>query len=340
MHQLHLSEPQQNSLLALRPVAHGDLATLAALDEAALSARLRIVTEDGTVRELRPNYAAELSKMLQKRPYDQSWISVGEAASYFNTRSGSRLPLVFAPHDAAGTAGHSSRIGVPSEEAVVEGESIHVVVDQSSSMQSMNAAAYAGARELVEAMPDEAAVTFSTFASEVHIGEQGTKRGVLDILDRPAVARGQTALRDAMVRVIDLELTRRRTVTTVVVVTDGQDTISATSEQAVRDAVERFQGLAGCRILFMGSNQDAVVSAQRIGIGAHRALTFGGQDANHMRVAFRAASQNAACYRSFGSDGFTSLQRSASVRPSTPPVEAGALDGPTPPVLRRMRSVA
>lgn len=197
--------------------------------------------------------------------------------------------------------------------ARASGESLHLVIDQSSSMASMNGAAYEGARELVESTPDGVRVAFTTFSDRVTLGDMASREQALLQLARPRVAVGSTALRDAMVRVISLEETRLHERTTVVLVTDGQDTCSRESVSATKAAVERFQARAGCRILFLGSNQDAVLEAAFLGIAGNRALTFGGTSEDHMHAAFRAASENASAFRSLGTDEFTAVQRQRSV---------------------------
>ena len=76
--------------------------------------------------------------------------------------------------------------------------------------------------------------------------------------------------------------------------------------------IENFQSKQGMRILFLGSNQDAIVSASGIGIPVNRALTYG-HDGENTKNAFRAVSENVDGYRSCGADNFTRSQRQNSV---------------------------
>ena len=54
-------------------------------------------------------------------------------------------------------------------------EHLHVVIDQSSSMTSVQNAVYSGAKELVKEAPDTAQVTFTTFANTVVLGNPKSK---------------------------------------------------------------------------------------------------------------------------------------------------------------------
>lgn len=179
-------------------------------------------------------------------------------------------------------------------------------------MASMNDAAFAGARELIESLPEGANVTISTFANMVSIGTQQPRDNALRSM-QTRTARGSTALYDAIVLVVGVEMTRTASTMTVVVITDGYDNVSSNSAQSARAAVERFQNRDGCRVLFLGSNQDAILSAATLGIPVERALTYGSDSAAQMRSAFRAASENTTNFRTSREDSFTSVHRQASV---------------------------
>lgn len=218
--------------------------------------------------------------------------------------------------DTVATADHD-RDGSPASNASShrEGgvERMHIVLDQSGSMQSVQAAVYDGARELVQDLPDDASIAFSTFANGVSIGPATSKAAVLHRLSDTPVATGSTALYDAIVDVTSRETAGH---TTIVLVTDGQDTSSSRSNfDAARTACLAFQSDPTNRLLFLGSHQDAILSARTFGIPVERALTFG-TDEVHMRAAMRSAASNVARYRSMGFDEFTPTERQMSVRSS------------------------
>ena len=96
---------------------------------------------------------------------------------------------------------------------------------------------------------------------------------------------------------------------TFVVLTDGADNTSVASVEDVRQVIQRANG-RGWRFLFLGANQDAIVTAATYGIARDRALTFGTANAPQ---AFRAVSENVVAYRSMGTDSFTPVQRAESV---------------------------
>jgi hypothetical protein len=180
-------------------------------------------------------------------------------------------------------------------------------------MQNMQASAYNGAKELVESLSESASVRFTTFSTTVSIGQSLPRDDLVRILSAPPVASGSTALHDAIVQSINIAKRETGRVT-VVIVTDGQDTSSkeATREQ-VRACIEEFQRDGMHRILFLGTNQDAIVAAQAFGIPMQAALTFG-NNPQHVRAAFRAASENVMRMRGGNMNGFVQAERTMSVR--------------------------
>lgn len=292
--------------------------------------RVRILLENGSIQPLRDIYSEELEKLLTDASrVDASWLHCSTSGIYFRSRNDDFLPLVLC--DSAATL-HAPPLrrqtttvapdtsSMPSSPAPIPrtgtsadaSESMHVIIDQSSSMASMNDAAFAGARELVESLPEDANVTISTFASSVSIGTQMARNDALSTM-QTRTAQGQTALYDAIVRAVEAEMTRPASTVTIVVITDGCDNVSTNTPTSARAAVERFQARDGCRLLFLGSNQDAVLSAAALGIPVGRALTYGADSATQMRSAFRAASENTRNYRATRQDSFTAVQRQASV---------------------------
>lgn len=91
--------------------------------------------------------------------------------------------------------------------------------------------------------------------------------------------RGGTPLYDAIG--LALSATARRTegqaetLRIFVIVTDGMENASTrVSVEEVRDRIQRKEA-EGWRFIFMGANQDAILEADKIGIDAGRALTYG-----------------------------------------------------------------
>ena len=80
----------------------------------------------------------------------------------------------------------------------------------------------------------------------------------------------------------------------------------------VRACIQDFQRHSLHRVLFLGTNQDAIVAAQAFGIPVQAALTFGNAPEN-VRAAFRAASDNVGRMRTGNTAGFVTEERTVSV---------------------------
>jgi hypothetical protein len=195
-------------------------------------------------------------------------------------------------------------------------ETMHVLCDQSGSMQTMGDAPYEGCRELFDGLPETANVVVSTFNSAVNLGHQQTRAQALaDGMTNLRRAHGSTRLYDAIIAAVQYSEDNPSQTLTLAIVTDGQDTSSSSTVEDARASIERLQQTPNHRVLFLGSNQDAVLSARNLGIDAGRALTYGSDNPEQMRTAFRSLSANTQAVRNSGHEtGFTSMQRQASVR--------------------------
>ena len=258
-----------------------------------LGARLRLLLESGGTCELRDDQLDQVWSLIRDEGHlDTDWLKCSVDEVYFVSRGGAKLLL---------------QVNPPPQEQ----ETLHLLLDQSGSMASMQMAAYDGARELIEALPDDALVVFTTFATTVSLGHPVSKRSALELFSQPRVASGSTCLYDAAVSALQESMMTGRV--TVVIVTDGTDTSSRLYTQSdVRNALVTFQRDPLHKVLFLGSHQDALMSATAIGIPVDRALTFGSGERG-MRGAFRAASSNVARYRVGEDVGFLEAERQASV---------------------------
>lgn len=286
---------------------------------------LKLILEDGRKVDLRDNYKDQINKLLNDTDaVDRTWLIASVDFIGFFATNGNFLPLVV---DDETTSQNNSRTqtnvsGLPSEMTIFEVqdisddtqnqiERIHIVLDQSGSMNSMNETAYAGARELINGMPQDSIICFTTFSSSVHLGASTSKEYALQTL-QCKVAQGSTSLYDAICDVVDSERNIEASIKTIVIVTDGMDTSSRKSQEEARVKVSAFQNTSSHRVLFLGSNQNACLTAQAIGIPITRAMTYGTNEDN-MRNMFRAVSLNNQRYRSLGTDTFTQSERDVSV---------------------------
>lgn len=128
---------------------------------------------------------------------------------------------------------------------------------------------------------------------------------------------GRTALHDAMARAIDetaenitaVDEAEQPENVIVVVLTDGKENASETSKDAVRGRVETRQEADNWEFLFIGANQDAVLTAEEMGIEQDRSLTMA-HDGEGTRDAYQSTSQNISEARSDGSmSGYTAEDR-------------------------------
>tara|TARA_B110000046_G_C12946313_1_gene378139 strand:+ start:295 stop:879 length:585 start_codon:yes stop_codon:yes gene_type:complete len=192
---------------------------------------------------------------------------------------------------------------------------MHVLCDQSGSMANMGTAPYDGCRELVESLTEGASITISTFNSNVNIGTRQTREQVLQSpMTELKRASGSTSLYDAIVAGVEHSMARPASSLVFVVVTDGHDTSSRASLHDARNALQRLQSRSTHKAIFLGSNQDAVVAAESLGIPPHRALTFGNEQPELLRQAFRCVSETTSLQNEDGDLGFTPIQREASIR--------------------------
>lgn len=296
--------------LMTSPLTPFSLQRLRGLAREDLSQRVTLQLEDGSYVILRDKYVEQLHRLCNESGnVDTAWLNCDATSVYFVTRTGTRLrvfetSLVQAPNVHRQAAMRSS--------SATAFPSMHVILDQSGSMSSMNDDVYAGAREVIEDLPDEAVVTFTTFNHIVTLGERRSKADVLASLVTRSTS-GTTALRDAIVRAVEYEERDPHDSTSVVVVTDGIDNASASTIAQVRSAVQRCTD-RGWRVLFLGANQDAVTTASQYGIDGGLALTFDGRRAPQ---AFRSLSEVVRVQRTTGVDAaFTATHRQTSMASS------------------------
>jgi hypothetical protein len=91
---------------------------------------------------------------------------------------------------------------------------------------------------------------------------------------------GRTALHDAMYRAITetaeyidgLDSDEQPDNVVVVVLTDGKENVPETHQERVREQVEIRSEEHGWQFLFIGANQDAALTAERVGIDRDRSL--------------------------------------------------------------------
>lgn len=204
---------------------------------------------------------------------------------------------------------------------------ITVVLDASGSMSgSKKTAAISGVNEIVseyESMPGKATLSLYRFNGFI------TDNVRAKVTDNPRVVRvrdfvevsddalvdesaftceGLTPLHDAMATAIDetgdaladTDESERPGKVIVVCVTDGIENASKDEDaRTVRERVEHQHNVYGWEFLYVGANQDAVLTAERMGLSADNAMTYT-DDASGMRSAMSATLSAATSYSATG----------------------------------------
>eukprot|EP01045_Picozoa_sp_COSAG04_P022397 COSAG04_NODE_2524_length_3973_cov_29.653846_2_plen_378_part_00 len=198
---------------------------------------------------------------------------------------------------------------------------LHVIMDQSGSMQSMTGTVYEGARELLDGVADDGTVCVTRFSSQVALGTDTTP-AIAQASWAPGECSGLTALYDAITAAIDSDLQRHADLesVTIAIVTDGIENASQRSLTEVKEKIEATDE-KGWRVVFLGSNQDAVLTAETMGIRHGHSMTYG-NTRDEVRGAFQSMSAANRRYRSGRNDDFTHTERqqahAAHVAPEEP----------------------
>jgi hypothetical protein len=204
-----------------------------------------------------------------------------------------------------------------------------LVIDRSGSMSSIRDDMIGGMQALLAdqaAQPGMLTVDVVTFDDVVEW--QHSFADPQDVV-LELVPRGMTALYDALGGAIgqfghnlaELPEHARPGVVTVVVVTDGEENASREwTAEAVRDAVKLQQDTYNWDFVFLGANQDAALSASRIGISADSAMSYAAAPG-----AVKATSASLTRYmtdlRGGQKKGFTDSERSSAMTGDEPPTD-------------------
>lgn len=187
---------------------------------------------------------------------------------------------------------------------------IAIVLDRSGSMSSIKADTIGGFNEFLKgqkAVPGQATLTLAQFDHEYDVlFDMADLQSVPELTDEAFIPRGNTALWDAIGRTIVSEGEKLKALpederpekVIFVIVTDGEENSSQEykDSSAIHAQIEHQRDVYGWEFIFLGANQDAVVTARRLGIQAQHSLTYA---ANAMGVngAYASVSQNIANYR-------------------------------------------
>ncbi|MBB6647862.1 vWA domain-containing protein [Halobellus ruber] len=197
---------------------------------------------------------------------------------------------------------------------------ITFVLDSSGSMAKIRNDTIGGFNSFLEDQRTEegsASVSLYEFNTNVETIYEGRRLTDAEELDEENyVPGGQTALYDAIVTAIDgtnshlasLDANEPDSVV-VVVLTDGKENASETSQESVQGIVEYWREEFKWEFLFIGANQDAALTAERMGMDAQKSLDMD-HSGEGAEAAYDSTSARVSEVRSTGhTDGFDESDR-------------------------------
>ena len=206
---------------------------------------------------------------------------------------------------------------------------IAVVLDRSGSMKLVADATISGFNEFVHSQklePGQANLKLVQFDDQYEEVFDKPLSEVPALDHQTFVPRGWTALHDAIGRTINLldnELKNmpeadRPAKVLVLILTDGEENRSTefTREQ-IADMVKEKQEKSSWNFVFLGANQDAVLTASGFNIPHDSSLTYN-SNAAVLRNTLGSASRYTSDYRSGRRVGFKPAERKASRTPDPP----------------------
>ena len=223
-------------------------------------------------------------------------------------------------------------------------QSIGIVVDRSGSMRGKEVDTVGGINTCIDELKStkedgtEINVTLKLFDHEQNILWNAQSLETVPLFEvSNFVPRGQTALLDAMGDTIKSYFDMKEMDNNVFdscciyVATDGYENASRKwNKQSIKELITTSEELYNIKVMYLAANQDAILEAQSMGIGADRAINYSDNGGETIQAEYRAAASSAVRTRSGQNTGFIQAERQAS-QPS---------DIPLPPVVSRMPAVA
>jgi hypothetical protein len=164
---------------------------------------------------------------------------------------------------------------------------ISIVLDRSGSMDSIRQDAIGSFNTFLrdqKTVPSEATISLVQFDDQYEVVYQA-----IALPDAPEltlqtyVPRGSTALLDAIGRTIDetghrleaMPETGRPENVIFVILTDGEENSSRHyPPERINEMIRHQRDVYNWQFVFLGANQDAIMTASRLGIGSAQAMTF------------------------------------------------------------------
>jgi uncharacterized protein YegL len=201
-----------------------------------------------------------------------------------------------------------------------------LVLDRSGSMDRTHSDLVSGVNRFIEdqkQLPGEGIIHIVSFDTEIKDELWGTNLQLTQTFNTKEhfVPRGSTALYDAIGHGVDklgkdlaaLPEEERPEEIIVVIYTDGLENSSTKFNQlTIKEKIEHQQSKYNWRFIFLGANQDAILTAQTIGIASDSALTYNNTSLGNFG-AFSGMSMLASGYRTEHTGRFTQKVRVAAM---------------------------
>lgn len=186
------------------------------------------------------------------------------------------------------------------------------ILDRSGSMNSIKSSTIEGFNKFIsdqQKIKGEAVISLYQFDDkfEVIYENQDINKSPY-LTDKTFVPRGMTSLYDAIGKtIINTGERLRKTPESdrpdkviFVILTDGQENNSTDyNAQKIRDMIKHQSEKYNWQFIFLGANQDAVLSAQKIGINLDNSMTFNA-NTKGVSASYASISSNIASYRQTG----------------------------------------
>jgi Mg-chelatase subunit ChlD len=189
---------------------------------------------------------------------------------------------------------------------------ISIVLDRSGSMSTVRDATISGFNEFIDgqkALPGEAQISLVQFDTEDAyevLYEAKPIRDVPKMTVETYVPRGGTPLHDAIGRTMDglgaklakTSEAERPGKVVIVIMTDGLENSSKEYSPArIAEMIKHQREAYKWEFVFLGANQDAILTGERLNISARSSMTYAATAAG-ARNALRASSRSLGNYRS------------------------------------------
>jgi Mg-chelatase subunit ChlD len=195
------------------------------------------------------------------------------------------------------------------------------VLDSSGSMNKIEEDTKGGFNSLLEEQRNEdgeATITLYEFNDHVErLFQAKSVEEVPELTDENYSPGGRTALYDAIAMAIrntgqhisELNSQDRPDHVLVIFLTDGKENASETSQETIKELINLRQEEDEWEFLFIGANQDAVLTAKEMGMEKDRALTMS-HNAEGTQAAYESTSEQISQLRQEGkTDGYAEEDR-------------------------------